>query len=84
MVFSTMGEPRTRRRIWPMSQPTARPTATPPVPVRRKPDGRASEGEGAGDGGADGYPVGHQRGGIIDQALALEDGGEDAGPRRWS
>ena len=29
-------------------------------------------------GGADGHPVGHQRGGVVDQALALEDGGEVA------
>ena len=59
-----------------MSQPTARPTATPPDAGQEESDGRVSKGEGAGDGGADGHPVGHQRGGIVDQALALEDGGE--------
>ena len=51
---------------------------------QHEPDGRTSGGEGPGDGGADSHTVRHQRRGIVNQALALENGGRAIAGRRPS
>ena len=71
MVISTGGS-SIRLRTSPITQPAANPTATPP---RRddKVERRLAERERSTHGGGDRDAVRDQRGGVVDQALALHD-----------
>ena len=63
-----------RRWICATSQPTASPTATPARRDDDEPAARVRQREAAGRDRRDREAVGDEAGGVVDQALALEDG----------
>ena len=68
----SVGGSSSRRRTSPISHPTASPTATPPTAATTNSMPASGQRDAALDRRHHRHPVGHQGGGVVDQALALD------------
>ena len=72
-VFSTRKRPISFVRMKAISQPTAKPIATPPVLGDNEAHGRVSWRETSRNNGGQRNLIAHQGSGVVDQAFALQD-----------